>query len=66
MFITLPLQGENDEPDHMSENMRENRIGEDDLSNTDDNITGIPISHFNDKMQMQLLSIYTIIIADKW
>ena len=46
MFITSPLQGENDEADHMSENMREDRIGEDDLSNTDDNITGIPISHF--------------------
>ena len=46
MFITSPLQGENDESDDMSENMREDRIGEDDLSNTDDNITGIPISHF--------------------
>ena len=30
----------------MSENMREDRVGEDDLCNTDDNITGIPISHF--------------------
>ena len=29
----------------MSDNMKEDRIGEDDLSNTDDKITGIPISH---------------------
>ena len=29
----------------MSENMKEDMIGEDDLSNTDDNITGNPISH---------------------
>ena len=59
MFITLPLQGENDEPDDMSENIREDRIGEDDLSNTDDNITGIPMSHFKCQDPNAAFYLYT-------
>ena len=43
VFIISALQGENDEPDDRSENIREESMGGDDLSNTDDNITGIPI-----------------------